>query len=36
MKSLQAAKQTQGWVWSWSGLPNITLDAVVDTGQGVT
>lgn len=31
-----SGRSTQGWVWSWSALPNITLDAVVDTGQSVT
>jgi len=36
MKSLQALLQMQGWVWPWSELPNVTLDAVTDTEQGVT
>lgn len=35
-EKLQALLQTQGWVWLWSALPNITLDAVTDTEQGVT
>lgn len=35
-EKLQALLQTQRWVWLWSTLPNITLDAVTHTEQGVT